>query len=115
MNELHRSILIMLVSVLAASIAQILLKLSALKEYPGHLRQYLNIHVITGYGLMLLSTVLTMVSLRVLPLSWSPLIESLSYVLVSVMGFFFLHEHMPPRKILGLCLILGGICLFSIA
>ena len=49
-------------SVLVASFSQILLKKSATKEYPNRIREYLNPYVITGYGMMVVSTVLTVIA-----------------------------------------------------
>ena len=42
-----------------ASLSQILLKKSAAKTYSSVIREYLNPYVIAGYGMMVLSTLLT--------------------------------------------------------
>ena len=109
---IHTGILVL--SVFIASVSQILLKISANKEHPDRLREYLNPHVIAGYGLLFLSTILTMLSLRVVPLSWQPVIESVSYFFVSVMGYFLLRERFSRKKILGLLVIFAGILIFSL-
>ena len=114
MNEITKAVGLMICSVSVASCAQILLKLSAKKKWADILREYVNPYVIAGYILMLISTILTMLSLRTLPLSWSVLIESLSYILVSAMGILILKERLSSRKLLGLGLIVTGIVIFSI-
>ena len=103
MNELQIYICILIVSVFVASLSQILLKISANKTY-----------VITGYGLLFLSTLLTMVALKKVPLSLSPVIESSSYIFVSLMGYLVLKERFTKRKLLGLLVILVGILVFSL-
>lgn len=114
MSEYAVSVLILLASVLVASVSQILLKISANKKYETGLKEYLNPLVITAYVMLLGSTVLTMIALRHLPLSHQPLYESVSYIFVSVMGYFLLKERFSKRKLIGLALILAGIFVFSL-
>lgn len=113
MNSLQISIGILLLSVFLASISQILLKISANKRYPSKIREYLNVYVICGYGLLFVSTLLTMVALKTVPLSWSPVIESASYLFVSVLGYLVLKERFTKKKIMGLLVILIGVLVFS--
>lgn len=114
MNSLQISICVLVLSVLAASVSQILLKISANKSYPSRIREYLNKYVIAGYALLFLSTILTMIALKRVPLSWSPVIESCSYIFVSILGYFILKERFSKRKVLGLCVIFAGIMIFSL-
>lgn len=114
MSELQIYVGILLLSVFVASVSQILLKLSANKTYANRLREYLNPLVVAGYGLLFISTLLTMVALKKVPLSWSPVIESASYLFVSVLGYFVLRERFTKRKLLGLLVILIGILVFSL-
>ena len=109
MNELQIYICILIVSVFVASLSQILLKISANKTYRDRLHEYLNPYVITGYGLLFLSTLLTMVALKKVPLSLSS-----SYIFVSLMGYLVLKERFTKRKLLGLLVILVGILVFSL-
>ena len=55
---------VLLVSQVIASFSQVLLKKSSQKEYPNRIREYLNVLVIAGYGMMFISLFLTMVSYR---------------------------------------------------
>lgn len=114
MNSMQISVCILVVSVLVASVSQILLKISANRTYSSRIREYLNKFVIVGYGLLFLSTLLTMLALKKVPLSWSPVIESCSYIFVSVMGYFILKERFTRRKLLGLLVIMAGILVFSL-
>ena len=114
MNKMQISICILAASVFIASVSQILLKMSANREHGSLLKEYLNPLVIGGYVLLFGSTILTMIALRVVPLSWSPVIESMSYIFVSVLGYFFLGERFSRRKVLGFAVILCGILIFSL-
>lgn len=114
MSNLNGSFLILFLSVFIASIAQIFLKYSANRSYTSRIREYVNIYVITGYSFMLLSTILTMTALKKVPLSWVPMVESSSYIFVSVLGYWILKERLTKRKIKGLLIILAGIMIFSI-
>ena len=113
MNHETIAVLILLSSVLISSVSQIMLKISANKTYESRLAEYLNPLVIVAYGMFFVSTILTMSALRYLPLSMSPILESTSYIFVSIMGYFLLKEKFSRRKIAGLALILLGILVFS--
>ena len=114
MNSLQISIGVLVLSVFVASVSQILLKISANKRYPSRIREYLNRYVIAGYMLLFVSTILTMLALKKVPLSWSPVIESCSYIFVSILGYFILKEKFHRRKLLGMCVIFAGILIFSL-
>ena len=106
--------LILLSSVFISSISQILLKKSAEISYPSKLREYLNPYVILGYGLFFGCTLLSMFALKVVPLSMSPIIESLGYIFVAILSFLFLKERFTKRQMLGTILIIMGVLIYSI-
>ncbi|MCQ2510161.1 MAG: EamA family transporter [Lachnospiraceae bacterium] len=112
--EIKYYIIILLVSVFISAVSQIILKTAANKTYDSALKEYLNFRVIFSYGLFFLSTILTMIALKKVPLSMQPILESTSYIYVSVMGYFLLKERFSRRKLLGLALILLGIFVYSI-
>ena len=103
---------IAVLSVLLASVSQILLKKSAKKEYDGFLRQYLNPLVIIGYGLTFLSMLLTMFAYRYLPYKNIPVLESLGILFVTVFGRAFFKEPIHKKKILGIAVLFCGILLY---
>lgn len=113
MNNYISAVCVLLCSVLISSVSQVLLKIAANKKYKSRLAEYMNPMVIVAYGMFFLSTILTMLALRYLPLSMSPILESTSYIFVSIMGFFLLKEKFSKRKLIGLGLILLGIMVFS--
>ena len=93
---------------------QILLKKAANRTYESPLKEYLNPLVIGAYGMFFCSVILTMLALKYVPLSMSPILESTGYIFVSVMGYFFLKEKFTKRKLAGFALILAGVIIFNI-
>lgn len=114
MSKFAVSVCVLLISVLISAVSQILLKKAANRSYESRLKEYLNPLVIFAYGLFFVSTVLTMLALKVVPLSLQPILESTSYIYVSVMGYFLLKERFSRRKLAGLALILLGIFIYSV-
>lgn len=106
--------LLLIFSVLIASISQILLKKSSEKEYSSFIKEYLNPYVIIGYGMMVLSTILTIFAFKGLDYKNGPIIESIGYIFVMLLSWKFLKEKITKKKIIGNALILLGILIFYI-
>ncbi len=96
-------------SVFVASLSQTLLKWESGREHKNLLREYLNVGVIGGYGLLALSMLLTMFAYKKLPLSMTPAFESCSYIFVTIFGATVFHEKITQKKLAALCLIVAGI------
>lgn len=109
---INKSILVLILSVFIASCSQIILKKSADKKYDNKIKEYLNLYVITGYGLMVLSTILTIIAFKGLDYKNGPIIESVGYVFVMILGRMFLKEKITPKKVCGNALIFFGILVF---
>ena len=96
-------------SVFIASLSQTLLKWESGKEHKSFVREYLNVGVIGGYGLLALSMLLTMFAYKKLPLSMTPAFESCSYIFVTIFGAAVFHEKISKKKLAARCLIVAGI------
>ena len=92
-----RFVFAMFLSVAVASISQVLLKKSALKTYDTVVREYLNPYVISGYGLLFLSMLLTIYAYSGMEYKNGPVIESLGNVMVLVLGYFVFGERISVR------------------
>lgn len=114
MSSLGISVCLLLLSVFISSVSQIILKKAADKTYESTLKEYMNPMVIGAYGLFFCSVILTMLALKHVPLSMSPILESTGYIFVSVMGYIFLKERFSRRKLMGFALILAGIVMFNL-
>ena len=105
-------LLIALSSVTIASFSQVLLKMGAGKSYPSKIREYLNFYVITGYGMLFVSMVLTIVAYSHLSYLSVPVVEAVGYILVPVLSYFIFKEKLSKRKVLGIIFILAGIVVY---
>ncbi len=110
---LEKYIIVWIVSVLISSIAQVMLKVEANKKHESRMKEYLNPMVIIAYGIFFLSTFLTMYALKYVPLTYSPIIEPLSYIFVPVIGVLVLKEKISKRRLLGIMIMIVGIAVFS--
>ena len=106
--------LIYIVSVLIASVSQIILKTSSGKTYDSFIREYLNPRVIIAYGLFFLTTFISLYAYKVIPLSMGPILESTGYIWVAILSFVILGEKISKRKLMGLLVIIAGIVVYSI-
>ena len=109
---MNRYIGFMVAAVVISSFSQILLKKSAGQKHASFLKEYLNLWVIAGYGMMVLSTLATILAYRGMDYKNGPIIESLGYILVMVLSFLILKERIGKRKLIGYGLILMGVIIF---
>lgn len=86
-----------------------MLKKSANKSYENKLREYLNPLVICAYGLFFLSSLITVFSLKYVPLSFGPILESTGYIFINILSLMFLKEKISKRKYIGMAVIIFGI------
>ena len=108
-------ILLVVISVLAAAVAQMLLKQGAKKQHPSFLRQYLNPWVIGGYAIMGCSLLLNVFCLsRGVQLKELGGIESLSYLFVPMLSWVFFKEKITWRKACAIAVIMLGVVVFFI-
>lgn len=89
-------------------------KKSADKKHKNIIKEYMNSVVVIAYAMFFLSTIFTTLSYKNVPLSLGAVIEAIGYIFVAILGYFFLHEKLGKRKILGLVTILIGIIVFNL-
>ncbi len=92
--------LFLVASVVVASFSQILLKKSAAKKYDNVIKEYLNPYVIIGYAMMVGTTVLTILAYHGIEYKNGTVIESLGYILIMILSFFFLKSQLQNVKYL---------------
>lgn len=105
---------VLLFGVFISAVSQVLLKKAALKKYDSVLQEYLNPYVIIAYIIFVLSTLLSIVAYRGIPLSMGPVLEATSYIYVTVFGVKIFSEKLNWKKIIALCLIIVGILIYAI-
>lgn len=104
--------LFMVGSVILSSVSQVLLKKSAKQSHSSFIKEYLNPLVIIGYILMGGATLAMILGYRGMDYKNGPIIESIGYIMVMLMSYYFLKETITKKKILGYCLILIGVIVF---
>jgi len=100
--------------VLLTGIAHILLKLGSRQEM-GRTRFGLIINPITisGYGLFVLVTLLSVIVLRFIPLKVLTAFSGLTFVVVLGLSHTILKEPIDREKIIGVLLIALGVIIFN--
>lgn len=114
MSEFTLYVCIALFGVFVSGISQVLLKKSANKTYESPIKEYLNPLVIFAYTLFVVSTLLSTLAYKVIPLSMGPILDATGYTYVTAFGILIFHERMNRRKIAALALILIGIAIYSL-
>ncbi len=106
-------ILIMICSELLASTSQILLKKSANRTYESRIGEYLNRFVITGYGMLFVSMMLSILAFRAADSYMNiPVLETMGYIFVMILGRIVFGEAITRKKLLGMSLIFTGILIY---
>ncbi len=106
-----------LFSVLIASFSQVLLKVAAGRTYQSRIREYVNPFVITAYGILFMSMLLTMFALwdgHNVNYSSSAIIQSMEYVFIPVLSMLILKEKIGRRKVIGMLFIFAGSLIFAL-
>lgn len=103
----------MLISVFISSVSQVLLKKASMKEHGSFIREYLNPSVVFAYSIFVIATFLSIFAYRVVPLSMGGILESTSYIYVTIFGVTIFKEKFTKRKAVALALIISGIFVYS--
>ena len=104
---------IMLLGVFISSVAQVLLKKAAQKQYDSVLEEYLNWPVITAYAIFFAATFLSIYAYKVVPLSMGPILEATGYIYVTIFGVTIFHEKLDRWKLIALALMIGGSVVYA--
>ena len=105
-------IILALAGQLIASISQMLLKKSSQTKYPSFIRQYLNLLVIGGYGLLVISMFVAIVCYKHMPYMYVVIIEPVGYILVMFLSRVIFKEKITRNKLFGMAMIIGGLLVF---
>ena len=100
--------------IFVSSIAQILLKKSAGKNYKSRIKEYLNPYVIISYAIFFGATFCSIYAYKGIPLSFGPILAALEYIFVAVLSRLFLKEHINLKKFIGLSIIIAGVIIYSL-
>ncbi len=105
--------IIVILSVLIASFAQMLLKKGAALPHESIVGEYLNRWVIGGYALLGLSLVTNIFAMSCgIQVKEISIIESFSYLFVPLLSFLFFKDRIGLRKWEAIAVIIAGVILF---
>ena len=102
-----------LIGTFISSAAQVLLKKAAMKEYCSVKDEYFNKNVIIAYMIFVLATFLSIYAYKGIPLSMGAVLESTSYLYITIFGAYFFKEKITVRKIVAIVFIISGIIIYS--
>ncbi len=109
---IHVFFLLMIFAEFLAAASQILLKMSAQKEHSSFIREYLNVQVIAGYVLLMISMVIAIFCYNDLGYMGVVVMEPIAFIMVMLLARLIFKEKITRRKLAGMLLILAGIVVF---
>ena len=104
----------LLLGTFISSISQVMLKKSADRKYDSAIKEYLNPLVIGAYTIFVISTFLSILAYKGIPLSMGPILEATGYFYVTFFGIRIFHEKMNGKKLAALGLIIVGIIAYAL-
>ena len=84
-----------------------------LRRNKGLLAEYLNPFTVAAYTIFIVATLLTIISYKEVPLSMAPILGASEYFFVAALSRVFLKEKISPKKLIGLCVIITGVLVYS--
>lgn len=108
-------LVLLLFNALLASFSQVLLKKSAIQKHDSIISEYINIYVITGYGLFFIVLFVNIFIMKYMNMNIVSIFSEAMPLVISIFtGYVFFNEHITKEKILSVALILVGIVLIII-
>ena len=104
---------IMFGSALLSAFSQILLKSSTKDAHENMLSRYLNLKVISAYGIFALTLFMNIYAFSVIPFKYGSVIMASSYTFTLILAALLLKEMPTWRSICGNLLILAGISIYA--
>lgn len=106
-------IVMLLGSVFISCIAQVMLKKAAMREHSSWLKEYLDPYVIFAYALFFGTTFLSIEAYKGIPLSMGPVLQTTSYIYITLFGVKIFGERLNGKRLMALALIIGGILVYT--
>lgn len=100
--------------VFISCVSQVILKSASKVHYESWIREYLNVRVISAYAIFFLATLLSVLAYKVVPLSTGAILETTSYLYITVFDKLIFKEKISKRKIMSLSLIVTGVIVFAL-
>lgn len=99
--------------VFVCACSQLLLKSSAMIDHTSSIKTILNWRVIVAYCIVLISIPINITAMQHgVGLKNIPILESLGYIFVPALSFYYLRERINFRTLVSIVLIITGVVLF---
>lgn len=113
-NNWNPWVLLFALASLIAAFSQMLLKKSASEPHENILREYLNIKVITGYGMMFASMLVCVFAYsHQVSMQSGAVMDSIGNLWIMILSFLIFREPITKKKILGNLMIISGVIVFN--
>ncbi len=102
----------LLFSNFVGAVSQVLLKKSALEPHKSVVREYLNAKVIVAYALFFAAVFIDLTALKIVPVSYVPIIEASSYIFAIILSRIFFKDKIKAKQMAAIALIIAGIAIY---
>lgn len=114
-NSFNSWVFLFALSAAIAAFSQVLLKKSASEKHSSVIREYLNVKVIVGYGLMFCGMLMGVVAYgKGVTVQGGSVMEASGNIWIIVLSYLFFREPVTKKKIIGNIMIIAGILLFNL-
>ena len=107
-------ICISLFATVILAVVQLILKKASGKSWNSKIREYLNLPVISAYGLSFIATFISVYSMKYIPVAIFAVINGAGQIFVPILSTVFLKEKLSKKKWIGIVVISIGIIVVSL-
>ena len=104
----------MLINQFFSAFSQILLKKSTQVEHKSKIREFLNVRVITAYGIFVVVLFLNSFAYKGIPYKYGSVLGVTSYVFLMILSRVLLKEKIEKNVLIGNLIIIVGILIYSL-
>lgn len=106
-------VLVMLVNAFLSALSQILLKKSTLVNHKSRIKEYLNVRVITAYGIFAVVLLGNAVAFKGIEYKYGSILGATSYIFLMILSKIFLKDKLSRKVIIGNGIIILGMIIYS--
>ena len=104
---------IMILNAFFSAFSQILLKKSTMVIYRNSLQEYINWRVILAYSLYIIILLTNAFAYKGIAYKFGSIIGVSSYIFLMLLSYFVLKEKIIKKTLIGNCIIIIGILIYS--
>ncbi|WP_040198382.1 EamA family transporter [Candidatus Soleaferrea massiliensis] len=97
-----------------SAVANLILKTSANKKPRSFLKKFLNVRVISSYGVFVIANLINVLALKHMELKFVPALQATGFIWILILSAVFLKEKPTRKKLIGNALILIGLVIFCL-